>query len=458
MRYLKLLLLLSLSAYSFGGDRRLYIGKDSDEATLTFDHWVQISPTIQENRPAIKAVIESQLKYLVGTTGIETDFNKVKAVPHGQHKIRFKKVEHIGEIYIARYSYKGRFVIQNTHTDIYPITLPINPELIYASAIEQSTSDPTKLKIRCVDPHYPEEEDFWYFWNPFMKKCPMREGADYLTTMATVIQEDETEDEIVFPEYDRLADENNVIKISLLMGMDNSEKSHNPNISGDYNAINFRDIKSKLLKRGYQNSKLSIGEMGQVWRQRGFSPIPWIENFTRTFEAADGREIELQVQMFFGLTDITEDSEPFHFFLQDALENSSVVMYDGHSGLGTNLNLRKVERASRIRLKPNRNRYQIYFFNSCSSYAAYNDIFFARKKTDADPNGTQNLDILTNGLMTMFNTMPNSNFEVIKAVETWVKKGEWTSYQTLAKRIDSDNLFGINGAEDNPNEKEIRKR
>lgn len=66
-----------------------------------------------------------------------------------------------------------------------------------------------------------------------------------------------------------------------------------------------------------------------------------------------------------------------------------------------------------------------------------------------DPKGSKNLDILTNGLSTYFNTIANSNFALLNAFDKYAQKGERTTYQQLAQQIDSDNLFGVNGDEDN---------
>ena len=77
-------------------------------------------------------------------------------------------------------------------------------------------------------------------------------------------------------------------------------------------------------------------------------------------------------------------------------------------------------------------------------------MYFSRKATDADPRGIKNLEILTNGLATFFTVMHNTNLEVLGAVEAWASGKASVSYQALAKHVDSGNLFGVNGDEDNP--------
>ena len=46
--------------------------------------------------------------------------------------------------------------------------------------------------------------------------------------------------------------------------------------------------------------------------------------------------------------------------------------------------------------------------------------------------------------------MHETNLNIIRAVDTWAKSGGRTSYQVIAEKTDSGNLFGINGDEDNP--------
>jgi hypothetical protein len=125
------------------------------------------------------------------------------------------------------------------------------------------------------------------------------------------------------------------------------------------------------------------------------------------------------------------------------------MMYDGHSGLGGHLDLDSIQSNEGFQINPAKDRYQIYFFNSCTSYSYYNTMYFDRKKSATDPKGTKNLDIFTNGLETYFSVMHTTNMALVSAIETWAATGRKASYQSLASQIDSDNLFGVNGDEDN---------
>jgi hypothetical protein len=125
-------------------------------------------------------------------------------------------------------------------------------------------------------------------------------------------------------------------------------------------------------------------------------------------------------------------------------------MYGGHSGLGGHLDMPSMERMEGFTLTPPKDRYQIYYFNSCTSWTYYNLPYLRRKATESDPKGSKNLDILANGLETYFTVMGPTIAAVAQAVDMWASGQGAMSYQNLARAIDSQNLFGIVGDEDNP--------
>lgn len=425
---------LALSQVSMAVERKLYVGSDSSEVTLSFNHFVEISAKKAPAKSKAETVIEEQLQHMFGTMAA----HQYKAVPRGDHEVEISSIERKdANTYVAKYSYSGTAVLQNGAGKTYEVILPNNPSKIY----EISTVGDHNP---CTDEHYNSEGDFWYFWNPDQPGCRLKLDRDYTKVLAKVTRK--TNSQQTYPEYERLVDSNGTVKISLLMGMDEPENGKDPNKSSDTNADNFRQIKEALIRIGYKNEKASSEELSAILPE---GTKAYVENFTKEI-TKDGRKIRLLVQIFFGPSGIDEESTAFHYMLKDALENSSIMIYDGHSGLGGHLDLASIEETEGFKIKPNKNRYQIYFFNSCSSYSYYNTMFFERKKTAKDPKGTKNLDILTNGLATYFYVMHDTNLSLIKSVELWASGRNLVSYQTLAKQIDSGNLFGVNGDEDNP--------
>lgn len=430
-------LALSVSVHA-SRERKLYVGKDSTEAVLSFRGTVLLNAAGRVTEADAEEQIEKQLTHMFGPMGEAA----IKAVPRGEHEISNIRISSAGaRLHKIDYQYKGTIVLQKGPKTSYEFVLPANPDTIYSLGMVGGHNP-------CTDHHYQSEGDFWYFWNPANPGCPLKQGSDYLKIKGSIKRVANTR--VSYPEYDRLVDENGQIVISLLMGMDDPYKNaRDPNRSNDVNATNFRDIKNSLLRKQYKSRLWSESDIREVVKVRvSSSDLPYVEEFTKDIQR-DGRKIRVVVRVFFGASGIDEESTAFHYFYKDALENASIMMYDGHSGLGGHLDIPAIERANRFTIQPNKNRYQIYFFNSCSSYTYYNTMYFGRKKSPADPKGTKNLDILTNGLATYFSVMHDTNLAVVDAVEAWASGKAAVSYQTLARQIDSDNLFGVNGDQDN---------
>lgn len=433
---LSFILLFQSASWATSRPRFLYAAKNSSEVQMSFTHQVEV---IVSNRPPSekrsRQAIEDQLRHMFGSMAAQ----EVQGVPRGDHEVNILQSTQTSEYtYQVQYEFNGTILLENSTKRTYSFFLPNNPYTIYLASSDRGN-------YPCTDPHYQSEGDFWYFWNPLQKGCPLKNPEHYQTVTAKIKKIPNTK--ISYPEYSRLVDSKGNIKISLLMGMDDPSLDRDPNTSRDINAENFRQIKKDLLALNFENSMASDTEIQKITPQT--NQKPYIENFNKTFER-DGKKISILVQIFYGPSGIEEESQNFHFAFKDALENSSVMIYDGHSGLGGHLDLPSIEQTENFKIKLNTKKYQIYFFNSCSSYSYYNSMFFDQKRTSTDPKGTKNLDILTNGLLTYFYAMHSTNMNLIKAILAWAEGKATVSYQALAKDIDSNNLFGINGDEDNP--------
>ncbi|MGE0615406.1 MAG: hypothetical protein AB7P04_07180 [Bacteriovoracia bacterium] len=449
MKFSSLLILATSLGLSIAhaDERKLYVGKNATEAYLNFRHTVEINSPRANEDDAYEA-IEDQLQHLFGTMAVAD----LKAVPRGAHEITDVQLSvKDGKKTIVSYQYRGLIVVELAKRETpeaplksYTVILPNNPATIYRSAMVGRYNP-------CTDEHYQEEGDFWYFWSPAPAnpKCRLKEWVHYRKVTGSLQRIKNTTRS--FPEYERLTSADGVLRISLLMGMDDPDLNRDPNVSDDENALNFRPIKASLLERGYRSRIWSGSEINQVVPDRAANDRVYVEEFTKTFTRNEvTRAIRLRI--FFGPSGIDEDSRSFHYFFKDSLANEAIMMYDGHSGLGGHLDLAAIEDQHGFEFAPNQKQYQIYFFNSCSSYTYYNSMYFGRKKTQTDPKGTKNLDVLNNGLSTYFSVMHDTNMALVRAVEAWVETGTRVSYQTLANQIDSDNLFSVNGDEDNPKE------
>jgi hypothetical protein len=159
-----------------------------------------------------------------------------------------------------------------------------------------------------------------------------------------------------------------------------------------------------------------------------------------------GAHSNIRIRLVLSDTGYAHNSAAFHAFLKEALANESVVIYDGHSGIGKNMDLAGIEKLRNIKLTLNP-KYQILFFGSCVPYAYYTDMYFARKKSPTDPNGTLNLDIFTYGQESVFAN--DQDRSLTQALVRWAQQNYRTSYQEIIGS-GSNYYFGINGDEDNP--------
>ncbi|MEK6580420.1 MAG: hypothetical protein AABZ55_14435, partial [Bdellovibrionota bacterium] len=410
--------------------------KNSTEVIMTFSGEVEFKSPSTPNLSEARKKIEKQLDHLFGPMSFATYYS----VPRGNHEVTNVKIRSEGrKVYHATYDYKGTIVVKNGPTTKYDVTLAINPDTIYEAGMVRRY---LKKTYPCTDHHYQSEGDFWYFWNPLQPGCPLKEGRDYKVVTTSIQRIKNTVK--TFPEYSRLEASDGKIEIHLLMGMDEPDKnSHDPRKSRDINADNWREFRGHLLQMGFTEREWSDQEIFEIV-PRG-TERPFVTEYSK--KNATGL---LVLRLFFGPSGIDEKSKAFHYFMKDAVDNASVFIYDGHSGLGGHLDLESIENAEGFKFAPNKKKYQIYFFDSCTSYTYYNTMYFDRKATSSDPKGSKNLDIMTNGLSTLFDVMSRSNLPVVKAIDAWMNHKGSVSYQDLAQEIDSRNLYGINGDEDNP--------
>lgn len=411
-------------------ETKLYVGSNSTEATMTFTGLVSIESGTKPNITTMRRLIENQIDHAIGPMSVA----KYKAVPKGDQVISNIKISSKNEnLYSVSYEYTGTIVVENGPKTSYEVVMPIDPAKIYSAAMVGSYNP-------CTDDHYQTEGDFWYFWNPENPGCKLILGEDYLIIKAKITRFKNTT--ISYPEYQNLPDENGITTIHVLFGLDDPTKDRNPITSSDINADNYRQFRNYLVKQGYIAKRWSTIEIKKI-AQTTNGKAPFVETLEKE---------NISYRFFFGPTGIDEDSLAFHWFYKDAIENASVLLYGGHSGLGGHLDLAMIEESLGVSIKFNKKRYQIFFFDSCTSYKYYNQQYFERKVSTKDPNGTKKLDIFTNGLGTYFHTMPNSNKALAIALDkalNYAKDATYVSYQSLAKQIDSDNLFGIIGDEDN---------
>ncbi len=416
-----------------GGDR--WYGADSRQARLRFGTYMlyrvpgsytgAVSRILEDRRQRekIEELVHLQLQHMYGAFTMHPGFTENPGIPSGDFKLRLLEAQKVpNEDYAwISYSYDDIAVFASGlfsggGPQKIRFALPVDPSTIYSSGFPH----PGARKNLCTDEHYNSEGDFWYFWNPYQEGCPITE--DELILVETDL-EPLPMTRGTYPEYDRLYGDNGngpELKVTYLVGID--ESFH----SGDLGRRTFRDAFEGLRAAGFEVSADESRRKALYFR-RGSS---------RTV-------IDMRL--------MDPDSAEFASAAAEAMRGSDIFLYDGHSGLGGYLDPERLAADSGAPLALPKDKYQIFVFQGCSTYAYYNGSYFRLKRGAGDPKGTKNLDIITTGIGAAFDVGAKAD----TAFLTSVTMGNRPSWQTIINRIhaaegDMTALTHVNGDEDNP--------
>jgi hypothetical protein len=123
-------------------------------------------------------------------------------------------------------------------------------------------------------------------------------------------------------------------------------------------------------------------------------------------------------------------------------EKADLVVYNGHSELSKNTNA--LARKGKVAAK----KYQIFFFDSCDTYA-YLDTALGDRRATAnadDPKGTKYLDTVTNVLPSYFVNYAASSLSLFNAL---VKRDTPKTYNQILSELPADQVVVVSGEEDN---------
>jgi len=407
-----------------------YYGGKSTEAILRFEGKILLAPGLTATQK--REAIDVQVQHLIGHFQAPTFLAKFKfpGVLGQNYKVILAREEALAGGVSVAYRFEGkvnyhRNVFRSSNKTTVPLNLPLDPEAIYELGVVRG-------KNRCTDVHYNAPGDFFYFWDPDMDGCPLKgNSTDVLRLKGTLEKLENTK--ATYPEYDRLYGKD-TLKAAIFIGyIDNSSNR-------DIGAGTYRDLRASLPQLG-----LTLKEEKKQFRtsSNGREASGGVNNRAR-FEGEVvnqfGETMKLELTLLLSETESDNSDPTFHQHLVDAYQNADLVAYDGHSGLGGNLDLNNLPVFTF-----NRN-YQIFFFNGCSSYPYFNVNYFNSK-----PGGSRNLEIITAGLPTLTSTSESN----MLAFLTPFLSGHLTSWQNIMNRIEASNgeedtyLMGVNGDEDN---------
>ena len=435
----------------------------ASEKTLTFEAILEYKPQKNEEIPKkelthkkipkrILDTITTQVSHMYGPMELaakRTDKKDRKAVPSENFDITFLGYENHkskSNYVVIKFRYQGTILVEDGPSKSYLFPLPADPDQIFKLAKRGKTT-------HCVDPHYQTEDDFWYFWSPkeIYPDCHLKEGEDYHWIEGRLTAAGTKSKKKTYPEYSRLV-HSKAVDIHLIFGKDSPRSGNNPRTSKDDNAKNFLKVEEALKNARFEVTKEWTPEQiktiarGKDIKKEMPATVPYVQDMQ--YKSQSG--VVINLRMFYGQTELfAKNNAAFHYFFRDALDNAAILIYDGHSGLGAHLDFENIKeaRGNRFQIGMNRDRYQIVFLNSCSSYSYFNASYLKAKTTQSDKKGTKNLDLLLNGLSTDYD--PKSDTSLIFAVQRYLDSNKATSYIDLAKEMDTGNLFVVIGDEDN---------
>lgn len=441
-------LLIIASGFTFAAENKFY-GDVAREARLTFQGEIEIkgkSPaTLEELKNNsrvsrwVREKIDGQLQHIIGYFQAEsfTEQYKSKASLDDNYRIKYTEVKKSSGKIVVSYQYRGKAVFDKklfARRDRIKIDikLPRNPDTIYALGVVNDEN-------RCTDEHYNSEGDFFYFWDVELPGCPLRGGHP-----AVLVAQAEAEllpvTDRTYPEYDKLYSGKK--HAFIFIGYLDDEILPNRVSRRDAAYQIFKDVSQWLPTLNLRKVKELANVSGDILAGRGETSRGGnlYQRYEGVVETSLGTEVEWNVHVLLADTSSSSEDETFRIMYARALETGSLVVYDGHSGLGGNLALDIMPEFDFDKMD-----YQIIYFNGCSSYPYFKTPYFKAK------GGSKKLDIVTSGLTT-FDTTAFGNMQ---AFLYSFLAGKTPSYQKIMKWVEESNggegtyLTSVNGDDDN---------
>lgn len=319
--------------------------------------------------------------------------------------------------------FKNKIIEAGGERDVTFI-LPKQPSAIFAAGIPKNGNI-----NRCTDPHYNTEDDNWYFWNPYQDKCPYKDNLREYTVGVTAHLKALPSKERTYPEYDMLYQDKKIY-MTYIFG------------------INEDFAKRDIGRKSYEDAiKLLVKELN-------FKVTDNSHQYQKTLvRNQDGMTTTIDLHL------LSQQTQEFMDVAANGMRKSDIFIYTGHSGLGGYLSLDRFREAVSKRFTLPKNKYQVYFFNGCSTYSYYNYDFMEMKRTPeeraSDPENIKDrskyLDVITNGIAMYLDGSPSHDFAIIKGL-IGGKRPSWQ--EMLQEMYDSDPEYSaltmVNGDGDNP--------
>lgn len=388
------------------------------------------------------SILNGNLKFMFGPL---TDSSLAGIKTNGYVKVDLSTARQVGDNVEVQYYYRGQWLVSEelrANIDTYKLPLPYD-----------STQLMTPKWKKCTDsaPEHQTQGFFWYFWDPKRWGCDHELGVHYQLVNLTLQVETKPQTE-TFPNYDQLAKsagvENN-LQGTFAFGYVSDQPDANPDQDSDYGMDEYRSF---IRFMDAQAIQLKLEKVAIT--QKEYLNPRYPDKVIGYKYSGLKNGVKLQIKVV-----TSADIDQMILFTQSyAHDHDGFFSWFGHSRVGSGFDAENVGRM--IRNNPEyyslTKQYQLIYWAGCNSYAYYTDTFFRQKAAldlTGDPNGTMNLDIINNGLPSLFSFNAQNAIISYNALINWENP---TSYQSIVNQIEEnakDNgtlvLVNVLGDEDN---------
>ena len=222
-------------------------------------------------------------------------------------------------------------------------------------------------------------DGFWYFYNPFHAGCQKLIEAPLANGVRVRITPMPSVDPHLAANLEDLRGDNGNGELFEIVTANGFAKNAKPN---DQGRLAYEAVNDWLRGSGFAETQISRFKNRPVFQ------------YDKIVKSPSHGNVHIRVTRLLADTGLADDTVTFAKFFKNAIESADVYIYAGHAGPEAMFNIEEIEKhAGKVHF--NHGKHQLFFFDACSGYSYYLNIFDGQKNR-----GT--LDVLTYGLPSMF--------------------------------------------------------
>ncbi len=336
------------------------------------------------------------------------------------------------------YHYEGTWILSNEAAakPVLDLPVPYSAKTVLTKGWKTCTDS---------EPEHQTEDFFWYFWDPKRPGCKHKDGQEFYTAHI-LIGAATPQTEKTYPEYDRLFRQKGAekeLRLTIAFGYVEDPSKFNPEKDTDYGITQFREFVQKF--RAKWAKKLSLTEKPILQGEYRGADKPKLVIGRRFSGKVDGAQVTVSIVSAAGIDQMELFAKSF------AHDHDGLFAWFGHSRVGSGFDADRFEQM--LKTTPEylslTDDYQIIYWGGCNSYSYYSTPFFRLK------GGTKNLDIIANGLPSLFSLNQENAEIVVENFLNWQKRATYQeitkAIEARAKAIGTKVLAVVLGDEDNAN-------